>query len=271
MSPVAVAFVGYAVAFAGTLGTSLLAEVALVSLSPGEEPERVLGSLAALLAGGFASSVTLLAVAFVATRPPRGRRLRLEGGPALGRVVPVMAVGVLALGQGLDSLASLLGLEAGGALETIRRALAGAPPAMLGLAVGGIGVLAGFCEEVFFRGFMQTRLRERWPPARAVLAAALCFGVLHLDRVHSTLAFFLGLYLGWVAERSGSTVAAVACHVVNNTVSIVLAGLLGGVIGFWANLLLLGVATAVFLGVLARIRALVPGPAGGVGGCSGFG
>jgi len=77
MSPVAVAFVGYAVAFAGTLGTSLLAEVALVSLSPGEEPERVLGSLAALLAAAFASSVTLLAVALIATRPPRGRRLRL--------------------------------------------------------------------------------------------------------------------------------------------------------------------------------------------------
>ena len=271
MSPVAVAFVGYAVAFAGTLGTSLLAEVALVWLSPGEAPERVLDSLAALLAGGFAASATLLAVALIATRPPRGRGLRLEGGPALGRVVPVMAVGVLALGQGLDSLASLLRLEAGGTLETIRQALAGASPAMLGLAVGGIGVLAGFCEEVFFRGFMQTRLRERWPPARAVLAAALCFGILHLDRVHSALAFLLGLYLGWVAERSGSTVPAVACHVVNNTVSIVLAGLVGGVIGFWANLLLLGVATAVFLAVLARIRALVPAPAGGVGGCSRFG
>jgi len=57
-------------------------------------------------------------------------------------------------------------------------------------------------------------------------------------------------------------VPAVACHVVNNTVSIILAGLLGGVIGFWANLLLLGMATAVFLGVLARN----PGAGAGSGG-----
>jgi len=99
-----------------------------------------------------------------------------------------MALGVLALGQALDSLTLILGLESGSTLETIRRALAGASPAMLGLAVGGIGVLAGFCEGGVLPRFMQTRLRQRWLRLGRSLAAALGFGILHLDRVHSTLA-----------------------------------------------------------------------------------
>jgi membrane protease YdiL (CAAX protease family) len=271
MSPVAVAFIGYAVAVAATLGTSLLAEAALVLVAPGRTSGRVLDSLAAVLVGGFASSVTLLAVAVVATRPPRRRRLRLEAGRASLPAIGVMAVGVLALGQALDSLAVVLALEPSGTLNTIRRALTGASVVMLGLAVAGLGLLAGLCEEVFFRGFMQTRLRERWPPGWAIATAALGFGVLHLDRTHATLAFLLGLYLGWVAERSGSTVPAAVCHVVNNAVSVVLTGLFGGVGGVGLNLLLLGATTAVFLGALGRIRTLVPSSAAGVGGSPGFG
>lgn len=271
MGPVWGSFVAYLVAFVGTLGASLLAELILLSLTPGQPVQRVLGSLPALLAGGLASSATLLIVALIATRPPRALRLRLRRGSASPGAVLVMAIGVLALGQALDSLAFVLRLGSGGSLETIRRALTGAPAGMLALAIGGIGVLAGFCEEVFFRGFMQTRLRERWPPGRAIVVAALCFGILHLDPVHSTLAFVLGLYLGWVAERSGSTLPAVACHVVNNTVSIVLTGVLGGVAGLGANLLLFAGTTAVFLGALGRIQALVPAVEDGVGGSPGFG
>jgi membrane protease YdiL (CAAX protease family) len=271
MSPVAAAFVGYAVAVAATLGTSLLAEAVLVFLAPARPSGRALSSLGAVLLGGFASSTTLLAVALVATRPPRRPRLRLGPGRASARAMAVMAVGVLALGQALDSLAVVLGLEPSGTLDVIRRALAGASVAMLGLAVAGLGILAGVCEEVFFRGFMQTRLRERWPRGPAIVTAALGFGILHLDRTHATLAFMLGLYLGWVAERSESTVPAVVCHVVNNAVSVILTGLIGGVGGVGPNLLLLGATTAVFLGALGRIQRLVPSAAGGVGGSPGFG
>jgi hypothetical protein len=56
------------------------------------------------------------------------------------------------------------------------------------------GVVGGASEEIFFRGFMQSRLREHWPPAAAVLAASASFAALHIDisAVHMVLALALG-------------------------------------------------------------------------------
>lgn len=270
MGPVAGAFVGYAVAFAGTLAASLAAGFLLLALHPGEPPADVIESLAGLLAGGFASSSTLLAVALLGTRSPRPARLRLVAGRASGAAILVMVVGVLALGQALESLAFVLGLASGGALEEIRSALAEASGPMLALAVLGIGVLAGVAEEVFFRGFMQTRLRERWPPWAAIGVTALCFGVLHLDRVHATLAFVLGLYLGFVAERSRSVVPAAVCHVLNNTGSILLTALVGTATGVLTNLGLFVATTAVFATAVGVLQRLLPARVGEVGGSEGL-
>ncbi len=52
------------------------------------------------------------------------------------------------------------------------------------------------------------------------LAAACLFGAAHGDPVHAAAAAVLGLYLGTVALLAASTRAAVACHVVNNTVAV---------------------------------------------------
>lgn len=265
MGPVGSAFIGYAVAFAGTIGASLLAAFLLVALDTGQPAGPLWASLQGLLAGGFASSSTLLAVALIGTAPPRLARLRLAPGRAPRAAVAVMVVGVLALGQALDSLAWVLGLEGGGALEMIRRALTRASPGMLALALLGIGVFAGFAEELFFRGFMQTRLVARWPPWAAVTAAALGFGILHLDPVHAALAFVLGLYLGFLVERSGSVVPAVICHAVNNCASILLTALVGTPTGFAANLVLGAALAVVFAGAVVAVRRMVPGRAGAVG------
>src|SRR5438876_11835505 len=102
----------------------------------------------------------------------------------------------------------------------VRRVLEGAVGPDLFGAVLVFGVIAGIAEELFFRGYMQTRLTEAWGPARAIVVSAACFGVLHLDisGVHMALAFAMGLYLGFVVERTGSVLPAIVCHVVNNVV-----------------------------------------------------
>ena len=146
MGPVWGALVGYVVAFASTVGASLLAVFILLSLHPAETPGHVIETVSGLLAGGFASSSALLAVALIGTQPPRGRRLRLVAGRASGVPVLVMVIGALALGQALESLALVLGLGSGGALESIRRALTDASGGTLALAVLGIGVFASFAE-----------------------------------------------------------------------------------------------------------------------------
>ncbi len=65
---------------------------------------------------------------------------------------------------------------------------------------------------------MQTRLREHWSAPAAVLAASASFAALHVDTsaVHMVLALALGLYLGFVAEATGSALPCVVCHIVNN-------------------------------------------------------
>jgi len=255
VSPVARALVGYAVAFIAVVLASAAGGLVLLELYPAALAEHTVTSLPGLLAGGLASSAALAVVALVAAR----RRPRL--GLALVRprvsrfVLVVMVLGTLALGQALESLAHLLGLGAVGTPEIIRRSLGGVPAGQLALAVLLIGGLAGFAEELFFRGFMQTQLRVEWSASRAIVVTGACFGALHLDWMHAVLALVLGLYLGLVRELSGSTLAAALCHIVNNSVSVILIGLAGIPTGPMIHGGLLLLASFVFLLSLVALRS----------------
>ena len=81
-------------------------------------------------------------------------------------------------------------------------------------------LLPGVCEELFFRGFVQTRLTKRWGVVWSVLFSALLFGIAHSDPVHSPLAFVMGLMVGVVVEWTGSLWPAIGAHVANNALSI---------------------------------------------------
>ena len=141
------------------------------------------------------------------------------------------SIGMLALGQTLDSLTVLAGLAHHGTMMMIRRALDQAVGPDLFLAVLIVGVLAGSAEEIFFRGYVQTRLVQRWPMGAAVIVTSVCFGVFHLDWLHGLLALILGLYLGWITELTGSALPAVVCHVVNNALFTIVTASWGGVGG----------------------------------------
>lgn len=84
-----------------------------------------------------------------------------------------------------------------------------------------VAVLPGVVEELLFRGYVQSRLLVRWPPALAVGVSALIFSVAHLDPLHVLGVLPLGLWLGAVAWRAGSIWPAVLCHTVNNAVAVV--------------------------------------------------
>ena len=105
--------------------------------------------------------------------------------------------------------------------------MAAASPIGVLLAVMVVGLLAPVGEELFFRGYFQTRLRQVWRPGPSTLVAALAFGVIHGEPVHGVLAFALGLYLGLLTERAESVVPAVLCHAANNSVSVVLSAWVG--------------------------------------------
>jgi membrane protease YdiL (CAAX protease family) len=244
----------YVMAFAGIVAFSILAAEVLRSLYP-DTPDRALfEGLPGLLAGGVASSMALLATVLAFNRPFEPPLLRLAPGWETGPMLFAMIVGMLALGQALDSFTMLVGLGQMGTLVVIRNALAGAAGPELFLAVVVIGVLTGTAEEVFFRGYMQTRLGQRLRPGIAVLVTSLAFAFLHLEWLHAALAFVLGLYLGWITELAGSALPALACHVINNAVFTVLTALLGTVESPGANAVLLAASVLVFAACIVWLR-----------------
>jgi len=242
----------YLVAFAAVFGTQFAAVVALMSRRAGTfDPGR--DGLAALLVSVPASSLALIAIAWLAAGRPRRERLRLLPGRASTRVIVAMIVGVLALSQALESLAILLGVGPGANLDWIAGALAGAGPVSLLLAVLVIGGLAPVGEELFFRGFMLTRLRRVWSAGPAILLTAIAFGVIHGEWVHGVLATGIGIYLGLVTERSGSVIPAVICHVANNTASVLLAAAIGSAQGRGMNVVLFVLTASLFAASLFRL------------------
>ena len=76
------------------------------------------------------------------------------------------------------------------------------------------------CEELIFRGFMQNALRRYAGGRGAIIASSLIFAVLHLN-VYSMLPIFcLGLFLGYVFERTRNLLAPISLHCLHNLLAI---------------------------------------------------
>ena len=105
-------------------------------------------------------------------------------------------------------LAGLLGAE-----TTNARLPSGGPD--LFLQFMALCVLPAVTEELFFRGALQGLLRP-CGSAAAIFGPALLFSLLHLDAIQGLTALVCGVFLGWLAERSGSILPGMLLHFVNN-------------------------------------------------------
>jgi len=84
-----------------------------------------------------------------------------------------------------------------------------------------VGITPGICEELLFRGYVQTRLVQRWGGILAILITSAVFAAFHMDLIHSTAVMAVGIYLGWLSWASGSIFPAMIAHFVNNFLSVV--------------------------------------------------
>jgi membrane protease YdiL (CAAX protease family) len=201
------------------LAAALVLADARTPAQAAQRMQELLSTRAAILASAVLTSCTFAGVAGVAgLLAPEGarRRLRLGRGRARAWTTAVMLLAIVALGQVADSAVALLGWAGTGTLGLMARALQHTSGPLLALSLLVLGVMAGAGEELFFRGFIQTRLRQRLGPWPAVALTALAFGITHLDPVHAPLALLMGLFLGWITELTGSVWPAVAVHAANN-------------------------------------------------------
>lgn len=84
-------------------------------------------------------------------------------------------------------------------------------------------VLVGpIAEEICFRrGVMGALLEDARFAPYALVLSSLLFAAVHLNPAQMPEAFLLGLFLGWLYQRTHSLVLSVVCHILNNLVSVV--------------------------------------------------
>jgi membrane protease YdiL (CAAX protease family) len=104
----------------------------------------------------------------------------------------------------------------------------------LALIFGRVFVLVPLAEELFFRGALYGWLRRYLPALPTILLTAVLFGFEHtvwgmpMPRLFFLvpLAAVYGIALGWVRERTGSTLNTAVMHVVGDAALLVVASLL---------------------------------------------
>ncbi len=185
--------------------------------------ETVAASPAGMLASGLAACLSFALCALVPAALSSeffDARLRLAPRPHWIRWGVVTGLGMVGVGMASSGVIALAGLEGRGSLGVVHRALYHPSPGLALAAFATVCLGAGTGEELFFRGYVQTRLAQRWGATWSVVVSAVLFALVHFDPIHSAFAFLAGALLGWASLRVGTIRATIVAHVLNNTVSL---------------------------------------------------
>jgi uncharacterized protein len=100
-------------------------------------------------------------------------------------------------------------------------------PLLFLLALLSIVVLAPLVEEILFRGFLQSFIRQHLGRKQAIVMTSLLFSLFHYspEQKMSNLTivgslFIFSLFLGFVYEKRGSLLAPIALHSLFNTLNV---------------------------------------------------
>ncbi|MDQ1832644.1 CPBP family intramembrane glutamic endopeptidase [Massilia scottii] len=83
-----------------------------------------------------------------------------------------------------------------------------------------ICVLAPVLEEMLFRGIILRSFLGQYPKWAAILASAGLFGFLHMNIYQYVGAVMIGMFLGWLYERTRSLLPCIGLHAAYNTMCV---------------------------------------------------
>jgi uncharacterized protein len=95
------------------------------------------------------------------------------------------------------------------------------PFTVIGALIGAV-VIAPFCEEIFFRGFLFAGLLRGMTVLWATLISTALFTIVHGDIGSAVPLFAIGLMLAVIRWRTGSIWPGMALHMLNNAIASVL-------------------------------------------------
>jgi len=76
-------------------------------------------------------------------------------------------------------------------------------------------LVAGICEEIGFRGYMQTPLVQKYGPVAGISITSLMFGVVHLHQAWASFGgvFVISFMIGYLAYSTNSLFPGIIAHV----------------------------------------------------------
>jgi membrane protease YdiL (CAAX protease family) len=80
-------------------------------------------------------------------------------------------------------------------------------------------LLAPVLEEMLFRGIILRSFLRQYSRWSAILGSAAVFGFAHMNLYQYVVALLLGIFLGWLYERSQSLLPCIALHAAYNSAS----------------------------------------------------
>ena len=90
------------------------------------------------------------------------------------------------------------------------------PPWAGWLAIIMISAVAGICEEIGFRGYMQVPLEKRYSPLISIALVSVVFVLVHLHQAWSgpimVHIFVISVLFGSIAYYSGSLIPGIIAH-----------------------------------------------------------
>lgn len=88
---------------------------------------------------------------------------------------------------------------------------------------GGLFLMAflpAVCEELMFRGYVLTAMKQKMKLVGAILLVSLLFGISHLSLIKLLPTMLLGIALAYAVEKSGSIFSSALIHFLNNGFSV---------------------------------------------------
>ncbi|NHZ37566.1 CPBP family intramembrane glutamic endopeptidase [Massilia rubra] len=140
-----------------------------------------------------------------------GRPAMLVLLPALALTLPLIFMSMVTLNTALVTLFPMTSQD---------QALLASMNADSVTMIVAICVLAPVLEEMLFRGIILRSFLGQYPKWAAILASAGLFGFAHMNLYQYVGAVIIGVFLGWLYERTRSLLPCIALHAAYNTACI---------------------------------------------------
>ena len=138
--------------------------------------------------------------------------------PAVGWFAAGIAIMLVIVYPGYALFVQLFHLQLQTNVEAITREATYAPLTVAGTLAGAV-LVAPFCEEIFFRGYLFAGLLSKMPVWVATIVSALLFTLVHGDIGSAIPLLAIGLILSVLRWKTGSLWPGIALHAFNNALA----------------------------------------------------